>query len=56
VDPGSGTSVPAVIVHAERAGGKVLLGLPPLSGGNMLATLEEFRLADDVAALAHEPS
>jgi len=53
-DPESGNLVPGVIVQAEHADGKVLVGFRPLSGGNLLATLEEFRLVSDMNSFAQD--
>jgi hypothetical protein len=55
-DPDGGRIIPGVIVQAEHADRKVLVGFRPLSGGNLLATLEEFRLVDNVDDLARDPS
>lgn len=48
-DPETNQFTPGVIIQAEHVDGKVLLGFRPLSGGNVLALLEEFRLVNDVA-------
>lgn len=55
-DPEDGELVPGVIVQAEHADGRVLVGFRPLSGGNLLATLEEFRLATDTRNFTQGPS
>ena len=49
-------SIPGVIVQAEHADGKVLVGFRPLAGGNALGTLEEFKLVEDITELAHAES
>ena len=55
-DPQSGALIRGVIVQAEHADGKVLVGFRPLSGGNVLATLEEFHLVEDVGDFVRDPS
>jgi hypothetical protein len=53
-NPENGELVPGVIVQAEHADGKVLVGFRPVSGGNILATLEEFSLLVDTSSLTQE--
>jgi hypothetical protein len=48
--------IPGVIVQAEHADGKVLVGFRPLAGGNVVGLLEEFKLVNNVSELNHVKS
>lgn len=51
-NPEGGPPVPGVIVQVEHGEGAVLVGFRPLDGGNVLATLAEFRLVSSPVEFA----